>query len=656
MKTIKFVNFYILALALFVGLLSSLVSICSFAATPKIMPSEVFYQMPRLSNVQLSPDGSYLIALKNQGEETFVMSYNIVTGETFYPIKTDNVKFKFNWISWANNDRILVSIRYADQNLGWNTKVIDTRLISMDAKKVSKMINMAKPKDNARLSSQFQDKVLGQIFGDPDNILLGLDDEMWGHQTVYKVDVNTGKRKLIKKEDPAINNWYADTQGVIRAGQGYIDNDRKVIIKILDPKSEKWVKAWEYTVFENPSITPLGFGKNANELYILADHNGRQSLFKADLTKEGYPWELLLSSDNYDITGSLIYSPSVRDVVGIYYKEGDESRSYFWNNEFNNFQKSLNKAIPNFTNYISSMSDDARKYIVYSSNSISPGQILFGNRDTKKLTLIADIYPELNADILVDKELVRFKARDGLELEGYLSRPKSVSGIPIATILLPHGGPMAEDGKGFDMFSSFFVNRGYAVFQPNFRGSAGRGHEFMMKAIGGMGLAMQDDLEDAVKFLVDQKITNPKKVCIVGASYGGYAALMGAVKTPDLFQCAISFAGISDVKKLRDDASNFQNKNAVREQLGNDVDQLKKSSPVRSVDRIKIPILLIHGSDDAIVPVEQSRIMVDELKSQHKTYQYIELVNGSHHLDYLPHRKQTFDAMDTFLTKYLPSD
>ena len=625
----------------------------AIAEPVKPVPAENFYQMPRLSNMQLSPDGTHMLGLKNIGEQTVIMVYNILTNESFYPAKTDNVKYKFNWVGWANNSRILISVRYADKQFGWSNKMIDTRLVSMDATRESKMVNMAKPKDDARFSSQFQDHVIGHIAGEPNYILLGLDDVMWGHQTVYKVDVNTGRSKVVKKEDSSINSWYADTQGVVRAGEGYIDSERKVIIKVLDPKTERWVRAWEYVVFDEPAITPLGFGKNPNELYLLADHNGRQALFKADLSKEGYPRELMISNDTYDINGSLIYSPSVNDVVGIYYSEGDESKSIFWNEDFKRFQGGLNKAMPDMSTYIISMSDDARKYLVIASNQTNPGTLMFGNRDTKALTEIARVFPDLTPDMLVNKELMVYKARDGLELEGYLSLPKNTT-KPIATILLPHGGPMAEDGKGFDMFSSFFVSRGYAVFQPNFRGSAGRGHDFMMQAVGSMGLAMQDDLEDAVKFLVDKKISDPKKVCIVGASYGGYAALMGSVKTPDLFQCAISFAGISDIKKLRDGASHYMNKNVIREQLGNDMDQLKKTSPVRAVEKIKIPILLIHGTDDAVVPIEQSRMMADELKDQHKVYEYVELEGGSHHLDYLPHRKQTFDAMEAFLAKYLP--
>lgn len=625
----------------------------TLAATAPALPPEAFYQLPLLEEPQLSPDGTHILALKNLGSETAIVTINLATGESFYPGKTDNQKFKFNWVKWANNDRILISVRYADKQFGWSNKFIDTRLVAMDAKKPSKMLNMAKPRDDAQYISQFQDRVIGQIPGEPDKILMGLDDQMWGHQTVYKVDVNTGARKLVKKEDGTVNSWYADTQGEIRAGEGYIDADRKVVIKVRDPRTDKWVRAWEYTVFDDPEINVLGFGKNPNELYLLADHNGRAALYKANLAKDGYPWELMLSDDNYDISGSLIYSPSLNDVVGIYYNDG-ESKSIFWNDEFKKLQGGLNKVMPNANAYITSLSDNARKYIVYTSNDTNPGTYYLGDRDTKQLTRLADEHPQLMGDVLVTKEFMSYKARDGLELEGYLSRPKNAANKPVATIILPHGGPMAEDGRGFDVFSSFFVNQGYAVFQPNFRGSAGRGHDFMMQAVGGMGLAMQDDLEDATKFLVEQKIADPKKVCIVGASYGGYAALMGAVKTPDLFQCAISFAGLSDIKKFRDGASHYQNKNVIREQFGNDSEQLKKSSPVRAADKIKIPILLIHGNDDAVVPVEQSRIMADELKDQHKVYEYVELEHGSHHLDYMPHRKQTFEAMAAFLKKYLP--
>jgi dipeptidyl aminopeptidase/acylaminoacyl peptidase len=617
------------------------------------LPAEAFYRMPLLTNVQLSPDGTHLIALRNVGEATAVMTLEIATGKVFYAAQSDNKKFKINWISWANNDRILLSVRYTEGQIGTSLKFGHSRLISMDAKKESKMINMVKPSEEAGFSSQYQDHFMGRDPNNPDNIIMGVDDVVWGHQTVYSVNVNTGKRKTLKKEDMSIREWYADTQGVVRAGEGYDDKEKKVTIKVLDPNTQKWTRAWEYTVFENPSINPLGFGKNPNELYLLADHNGRQALFKADLAKEGYPWELILSDETYDISGSLIYSPSIKDVVGLYYSDS-EDRSIFWNNDFKRFQAGLDKAFAGKSAHITSLSDDARKYIIVTSSQVNPGTIMFGNRDTKQVEEIAKRYPDLTEDILVKKELMTYKARDGLELEGYLSRPKDQPAKPLATILFPHGGPMSEDTAGFDYFSSFFTNRGYAVFQPNFRGSSGRGHDFMMQAVGGMGLAMQDDLEDAVKFLVDKKIADPKKICIVGASYGGYAALMGAVKTPDLFQCAISFAGISDIKKLRDGSRYFMNKNAMREQLGNDTDQLKKTSPVRAADKIKIPILLIHGKDDSIVPVEQSRIMAEELKDQHKTYEYVELEGGSHFLDYLPHRKQTFESMEVFLSKYLP--
>jgi dipeptidyl aminopeptidase/acylaminoacyl peptidase len=625
---------------------------------PKVLPAETFYRLPLFTNITLSPDGTHIVALKNMGDTTAVMTVDLATGKTFYPAITDNKKFKFSWVDWGNNDRLLISILFAQGEFGASVKFTYTRLVAMDAKKPSKMLNLVK--QNAvrpnqltqQHVSQFQDRVLGRVPGEPNHIFMGVDRDVLGHQAVYNVDVTNAETTTVKG-DGSPRSWVLDRQGIPRVSESYDDRDKKMSYEILDPKTDKWISAWEYIIFDQPSITPLGFGKNASELYLFADYQGRQALYKADLSKEGYPRELILSDPNYDIRGRLIESPSLNDVVGLYYSD-TESKSIFFNKEFKSFQGGIDKVLPDSKNHITSLSDDGRKYVVNSRKASQPSVVYIGDRDTKALDQLDSMYPELTADVLVKKEFMKYKARDGLELEGYLSRPKNFSDKPVPTLIFPHGGPMSEDGAEFDEFSAFFVNRGYAVFQPNFRGSTGRGFEFEMKAVGAMGLAMQDDLEDAVKFLVEQKIADPKRVGIVGGSYGGYAALMGATKTPDLFQCAISLAGVSDIKKLRDTSRYFINKNSRKELLGNDIDQLKKTSPARMVDKVKIPILLIHGKDDTVVPVDQSRIMAQELKAQKKVYEYIELEGGSHHFDYFPHRKQTFEAMEAFLKKYLP--
>lgn len=626
-------------------------------STHKPHPLHYFYRDAVLSDVKISPDGTHLVALKNIGSETAIIVYEISTGKGFYPIKTDNKKFKFNWVRWANNDRLVMSVGFSS-NRGTLTalKFDETRLLAMDAKKPSKMITLVKPDGEALKKgwvSQFQDNIISMLPDDNDHILIGVDRVLPGHQTVYKVNVYTGKLTRVQKEKASIKSWMADNQGNVRIGTGYDDRARRISIKVLDTNTKKWVEAWSYINLDEPDITPARFGNNPNELFLFADHEGRQALFKADLSKPGFPKELVLSNPDYDVNGRLIYSAAHKEVVGIYYSD-ESSKSIFWNREFNAFQAGLNKALPDSSNYIIGISDDARKILVSTSNPTAPATIMYVNRDTKEVSHIADLFPELTNDVLVEKQFRTYKARDGLDLEGYLSLPKNFANKPVATIILPHGGPMSEDGSDFDHFSAFMVDRGYAVFQPNFRGSSGRGHDFMMEAVGGYGLEMQDDLEDAVKYLVNAKIADPGKVGIVGASYGGYAALMGATKTPDLFQCAISFAGMSDLVKMRDTFRYYSAGNSYRKQFGNDKKQLKETSPVRMVEQVKIPILLIHGDKDTSVPVIQSRIMASELKNQNKVYEYIELEGGSHNLDYLPHRQQTFEAMEKFLQQYLP--
>lgn len=628
----------------------SMIALTQAKSAGQRLPLEEFYQGPALESPRLSPDGTHLLALSNVGEMTVVVVINLQTGAAFYPIKTNNKEYRFNWVEWAKNDRILASMRFDSVRNG--IVFTETRLFAMDAKKPSEPINLLKQalKGNNWIS-QYQDNVISYMPEDPRHILVSADLEFPGNQSVYKINVYNGQLARVKKYQASTYSWMADRNGNVRIAVGYDDQARKVTIRVL--KNEKWKTAWEYVVFDEPSIEVAGFGGHPDELYLFADYQGRQALYKVDLGKEGFPKQLILSSSEYDIKGRLIYSHNHKDVVGIYYNDGYD-KSIFWSDEFKAFQAGLDKALPETSNFIVSLSDDARKYLLISQNSTNPGAYYFGNRDTRQLVVAGAMYPSLTPDKLPVKQKKIYKARDGLLLEGYLSLPKNIPAEPVATIILPHGGPMSEDDAGFDMFSTFFTSRGYAVFQPNFRGSSGRGHDFMAMAVGGMGLAMQDDLEDAVTYLVKEKIADPDKLCIVGASYGGYAALMGAVKTPDLFKCAVSFAGISDIAKLREKSRYYLNRNVVRKQLSGSRDQLKNTSPALLAERVKIPVLLIHGDKDTVVPVDQSRLMAEALQDAGKNYEYVELEGGSHFLDYFPHRKKTFEAIDRFIGNNLP--
>jgi dipeptidyl aminopeptidase/acylaminoacyl peptidase len=230
--------------------------------------------------------------------------------------------------------------------------------------------------------------------------------------------------------------------------------------------------------------------------------------------------------------------------------------------------------------------------------------------------------------------------------------PKDKKG-PRATILFPHGGPGAREYDGFDYWTSFFANRGYAVFRPNFRGSSGYGYKFAQSQMQGWGLTMQDDLTDAAHWLIAEKIADPQRLCIVGASYGGYAAAMAAVKTPDLFTCAISFAGVSDLRKIVFKSRYYTNKKFVEDQIGNDTDDLILRSPFYQAKTINIPILLLHGESDTVVNVRQSKNFAEKLEELDKPVEYIELENGDHYLSIQANRHATFKAMDKFLKQHL---
>ena len=299
------------------------------------------------------------------------------------------------------------------------------------------------------------------------------------------------------------------------------------------------------------------------------------------------------------------------------------------------------------------------KLIVVVDGPRQPTAYYYLNRTTHEATQLASTYPDLSEADLGEMKPWPYKARDGLDIPAYLTLPPGKAAKNLPVVVMPHGGPGARDMLGFDWMAQFFANRGYAVLQPNFRGSTGYGQKFEEAGYGQWGLKSQDDITDGVKKLIADGIADPKRICIVGASYGGYAALAGAAFTPDLYACAVSFAGVSDIAKmLRSDASDFGSDSwAVSEMnrsIGNRYDdsgKLAATSPARHADSIKCPVLLLHGAGDTTVRIEQSEEMRDALQDAHKSVAYVRFEGDSHYMLLADTRIRVLKETEAFLAK-----
>jgi dipeptidyl aminopeptidase/acylaminoacyl peptidase len=255
--------------------------------------------------------------------------------------------------------------------------------------------------------------------------------------------------------------------------------------------------------------------------------------------------------------------------------------------------------------------------------------------------------------------VVSYRARDGLVIPAYLTLPADQEPKNLPLVLLPHGGPHARDAVGFDYFAQFLASRGYAVFQPNFRGSAGYGSEFLAKGFGQWGTGMQDDLTDGLQWLIGEGTVDPKRVCIVGGSYGGYAALMGAIRTPELYRCAVSWAGVTDVPAMmQHDKSQLlperyrRWRNRVR---GKGDANLKDVSPVRRAREVGIPVLLMHGTEDDNVPFRQATEFVKAMNKANKPIEFIQFEGTEHVLQKSDDRIRFLREVESFLARHNPA-
>ena len=621
-------------------------------AQPEELPASAFGNLPDVTSVKLSPNGERLMSLVrysgNGKSGVTVTSIDLATMEKKILTSTDNAKFFISWANWANDDEIIVAIRYPSSIQGHD--IASTELLKFNATS-----GKAAPVIPKRLYKKrnytpvVKDNVIDFLPKNKDELLLSLRLSNEVASNVMKINHKTGRTKVIHPARTNTLNWVTDRQNNVRIAFRF--KDATVEHDYRDVGEKKWRPLFKYTVFSGSAADPLGFDEDPNILYFSAYHDDRRAIFKTDLSGEKGNKELILSNENYDINGQLIYSERLKKVVGIKQNVGESH--HFWDKEFNRILKTINKALPDTTNEIVSFSRDERRFVILATSDTNSGEYYLWDRDSKRMQIFAYQYKALLPELMTAKESIDYEARDGLNIQGYLTRPKQNQNKPAPTIIFPHGGPISHDAKGFNYWTQFFASRGYNVLQMNFRGSSGYGHDFMTAGLKNWGKSMQTDIEDGTQWLIQQGIADPKRICIVGASYGGYAALMEASNNNGLYQCAISFAGVTDLPKLLTNSRRYVSYKVTKEMLGSKRKDLKQRSPVSRAKDINIPILLAHGSKDLVVPIEHGRKMNKRLTKHNKDITYLEFDGGTHYLTNGEYRVKLFEAMDEFLQKHL---
>jgi dipeptidyl aminopeptidase/acylaminoacyl peptidase len=387
------------------------------------------------------------------------------------------------------------------------------------------------------------------------------------------------------------------------------------------------------------------------------ERTGRFALYKYD-TKTGAIGETIFEHPEVDVD-DVLYNRATGRISAIEY-EDDRPRVKWLDTDLDRLQARIDQALPQSVNFPTDWSDDNKRALVWSSGGSDPGRYFLLDRATSKMSPVVDPYPRIDPALLAEVKTVRYRTRDGLDLHAYLTLPRGREPKGLPLIMMPHGGPFDRDHWEYDPIVQFLANRGYAVLQPQFRGSTGFGKDFVAKGYGEWGHKMQDDLDDGIDWLARSGQIDPKRVCIVGGSYGGYAAIWGAIRNPDRYRCAASMAGVADLPSLlRHDKQLFSATRYYKEwrtHVGGEGNvDLHAVSPLTFATQLKVPLLIGHGEEDQRVPPKQRHMRVDALNKAGASVSSVFYKESGHGFDNAADFEDWLKRLEQFLDKYNPA-
>ena len=625
-----------------------LVTGAAAAAPPPVLDRELFFGNPEISGAQLSPDGQYVAFMKPWSD-----TRNIWVKKTSEPFEaarrvTAEAKRPISGFFFSRDSRLILYVKDNDGDENFNVWAVDPAAAKAEGKDVPPSRNLTDAKGARALIYDVPKK-------SPDTIYVGLNDRDAAWHDLYKVSIATGKRELVRKNTDRIAGWVFDLEGQLRMAVRTTEKGDTEVLKVL-PEGFKTV--YTCSVFE--TCGPDRFHQDGKRVYMQTN-KGDVDLTQLVLFDPETGKEELVESDPMKRVdfGGAIYSEATDELVGTSY-EDDRARLYFRDKAWEADYRLLQGKFPGKDISLGSSTADDRIALVTASSDADPGERYLFDRATKKLTLQYRVRERIPREHMAEMKAVRYASSDGLEIPAFLTLPQGVPAKSLPAILLPHGGPWGRDTWGFDNLAQFLANRGYAVLQPNFRASTGYGKKFLNAGNNQWGDKMQDDITWGAKYLVAQGIADPKRIGIMGGSYGGYATLAGVAFTPDLYAAAVSIVGPSNLITLLDSIPPYWESFRIifHERMGNPKTpegkaQLVRQSPLNSAQKIKTPLLVAQGANDPRVKKAESEQIVIALRDRGFPVEYILAPDEGHGFQRPVNSMALWAASEAFFAKHL---